>query len=55
VRSLRLNGSPYASTWLPLARIAHGATLNFDLVRVPDRRWGTGPAAAPPALEPVSR
>jgi predicted alpha-1,2-mannosidase len=53
VRSLRLNGSAYASTWLPLARLTGGATLRFDLAAVPDRRWATGPGATPPTLGTV--
>lgn len=54
VRSLRLDGSPYASTWLPLARVAGGGTLTFDLAKDPNRRWATGPGAAPPTLSPTS-
>jgi putative alpha-1,2-mannosidase len=54
VRSLRLDGSPYASTWLPLARVAGGGTLAFDLAKQPNRGWATGPGAAPPTLSPTS-
>ncbi len=39
IRSLKLNGADYNSTWLPLSTIANGATLAFNLSGNNDTQW----------------
>ena len=50
VHGLRLDGSPYARTWIPFTRLARGARLEFSLGRAPSPSWGSGPSAAPPSF-----
>jgi predicted alpha-1,2-mannosidase len=52
VRSLRLDGRPYARPWTTYCALARGASLSFRLGRRPDRGWGTGAAAVPPSFGP---
>jgi predicted alpha-1,2-mannosidase len=52
VQSLRLGASAYARPWTTYCALARGADLAFRLGRRPDRRWGTGAAAAPPSFGP---
>jgi len=52
VQSLRVDGHAYARPWLSYCALARGATLGFELGRRPDRRWGSGAAAAPPSFGP---
>src|SRR5579875_925359 len=49
VQSLRLDGRPWAKTYLTSGQYSHGATLAFDLGSTPDTSWGSGPGAAPPS------
>lgn len=51
VRSVRLDGQAWTSTFLPHERIARGATVEFDLSDEP-QEWGSAPADAPPSLTP---
>jgi predicted alpha-1,2-mannosidase len=49
VQALELNGASYDASWLPLAQVAGGATLDFTLGAGPSD-WATGPASAPPSF-----
>jgi len=49
VQGLRVNGRPYAKTYLPHALLAAGATLDFDMGPAPSA-WGTGADDVPPSL-----
>jgi putative alpha-1,2-mannosidase len=51
IRSLTLNGQPYASSWLPLAAIARGGSLVFVRGSIPSA-WGTAPSSVPPSFPP---
>lgn len=50
VRALRLDGSPYARTWLPVSALRGRRTLRFELGSLPNRRWGTSAVARPPSF-----
>lgn len=50
VQSLRLNGKPHDSTWLPYENIADGGTLSFKLGRTPNVKWATAASAVPPSF-----
>jgi len=51
VQSVRLNGKPYPSTWLPLPVLTAAANrLEFQLGTVPNKQWGTGANAVPPSF-----
>jgi predicted alpha-1,2-mannosidase len=52
VRSLSLDGHPYARPWVSYCALLHGADLSFDLAARPDRRWGASAAATPPSFGP---
>src|SRR5207248_1029792 len=52
VRELTLNGAARSRPWMPLSAIAHGGTLDFDLIGHPDTRCGSSPAVAPPSFGP---
>lgn len=49
IRSLRLDGRPYPSTWLPLARVAGGGTLEYARGSRPSA-WGSAAVARPPSF-----
>jgi predicted alpha-1,2-mannosidase len=49
VTSLKLNGKPWNSTWLPLSAIKDGGTLSYTLSGEPDKSWGT--SIAPPSFK----
>jgi len=49
VRSVRVDGREWTSTFLPHARIAGGATIHVELADTP-QPWGNDPAAQPPSL-----
>jgi predicted alpha-1,2-mannosidase len=51
VQSLKLNGNPTTSLWLPWASVQNGATLDFTLGSSPSS-WGSGPQDAPPSYPP---
>ena len=49
VQGLKVNGQPYAQTYLPHSLLAAGATLDFDMGPAPSS-WGTAASDAPPSL-----
>jgi predicted alpha-1,2-mannosidase len=50
VQTLRLNGRPYESTWLPYESIERGGVLQFTLGPTPNKRRASKPSAAPPSF-----
>ncbi len=48
IQSARLNGESFTRTWLSHATIAAGGVLEFEMGPEPNRKWGSGPADAPP-------
>jgi len=51
VQSVTLNGKPYASTWLPLSKIARGSTeVHFKMGMEPNMQRGTAVEDRPPAF-----
>ncbi|NYE61546.1 putative alpha-1,2-mannosidase [Duganella sp. 1224] len=50
VRTLKVNGQPYAHNWLDHAALTRGATLDFDMAARPNTQRGTAPADAPFSL-----
>jgi predicted alpha-1,2-mannosidase len=55
IRSLQLNGHPYAKPWTTFCALARGADLSFQLGPHPDRNWGSSAAALPPSYGPGRR
>lgn len=55
IRSLRLDGQPHNRPWATYCDLSRGASLAFELGRLPNRRWGAAPGAAPPSYGPQSR
>jgi putative alpha-1,2-mannosidase len=52
VQSVKLNGQPYASTWLPLDALSAGVNrLEFTLGTQPGKTWGTNRAVRPPSFD----
>lgn len=49
VQSLKIDGQPWERAWLPHARIADGATLEFSMGPEPSR-WGSRAQDLPPSL-----
>lgn len=41
IKSLKLNGKPYNSTWIPWERLSNGAILDYRTLNKPDLKWGT--------------
>jgi len=52
VQSLRVDGEPWSSTWIPHAVLAAGARLEFELGPEPSA-WGSRAEDAPPSLTPL--
>ena len=50
IQSLRVNGVPYARTWLAEGFAKGGDTLQFELGPTPNMSWGTTPDASPPSF-----
>ena len=51
VQRLALNGSPYASTWLPVSRIQRGVTqMRFVMGTEPNKQRGTAVEDRPPSF-----
>jgi predicted alpha-1,2-mannosidase len=50
VRGLTLDGRAYGRTWIDAARLRGPHTLRFELGFVPQRAWGSTPAARPPSF-----
>ena len=53
VQSLRWNGAPYDSPWLPWSVAREGGTLDFELSANAASTWGTDPRLAPPSFGPA--
>ncbi len=52
VQSVRLNGKPHPSAWLPLEALAPGRNrLEFVLGTQPNREWATKAAELPPSFD----
>jgi predicted alpha-1,2-mannosidase len=52
VQSVKLNGQPYSSTWLPLDALSAGVNrLEFTLGTQPAKTWGTNRAVRPPSFD----
>jgi putative alpha-1,2-mannosidase len=49
VQSLKLNGNPTTSLWLPWTSVQNGATLDFTLGGSASS-WGSSPQDAPPSF-----
>lgn len=41
IKSMKLNGKPYDSTWLDWERLCKGATIEYGTSGKPDMKWGT--------------
>jgi predicted alpha-1,2-mannosidase len=50
VHGFSLDGRPLSRTWLTGCELARARRLSAVPAALPDRRWGTGPGAAPPSL-----
>ena len=50
VQSLKLNGQPYESPWVPWSALSEGGVLEFDLGDKPSA-WGSDPKNAPPSFD----
>jgi predicted alpha-1,2-mannosidase len=48
VTSLKINGKPWNSTWIPYSTIKNGGTINYSLSAQPNKTWGT--SVAPPSF-----
>ncbi|WP_133649345.1 GH92 family glycosyl hydrolase [Paraburkholderia flava] len=49
IQSLTVNGTAQTSTWLPLAALSNGATMNFTMGSAASS-WGTAAKDAPPSF-----
>lgn len=41
IRSMKLDGKPYDSTWINWDQLSNGATIEYDTSNKPDVKWGT--------------
>ena len=41
IKSMKLDGKPYGSTWLDWERLCKGATIEYGTSGKPDMKWGT--------------
>jgi predicted alpha-1,2-mannosidase len=55
IHSLRIDGRPLRRPWTTYCALSGGASLQFGLIRRPDRRWGAARGEAPPSFGPQSR
>jgi predicted alpha-1,2-mannosidase len=56
VQSVKLNGKPYTSTWLPIEALVHGANrLEFVMAIQPDKSRGTQPGDFPPSFDATKK
>jgi putative alpha-1,2-mannosidase len=51
VQSLKIDGAPHNSPWIPWNRLQGGARLSFELGPAPSPTWGTSPEDAPPRFD----
>lgn len=55
IQSMKVNGAVWNSTWLPLATLKNGATIDFTLgSSAPSPAWGAYPSATPLPPSPGS-
>lgn len=40
IRSMKLDGKPYESTWLDWKQLSNGATIEYNTSSTPDKTWG---------------
>lgn len=40
IRSMKLDGKPYESTWLDWKQLSNGATIEYNTSSTPDKSWG---------------
>lgn len=53
IQSMKVNGAAYNSTWLPLATLKNGGTIDFTLgSSAPSPAWGAYPSATPQPPSP---
>jgi predicted alpha-1,2-mannosidase len=50
IQSVKMNGKPYAKTYITQNDIISGSTLEFVMGNQPNKKWGIGPNDAPPVL-----
>jgi len=48
ITSLKVNGKPWNSTWIPYSAVKNGGTINYSLSAEPNKTWGRG--VAPPSF-----
>ena len=41
IKSMKLNGKPYDSTWIDWDQLSNGATIEYTTSSKPDVKWGT--------------
>ncbi len=52
VQSVKLNGNPYESSWLPLDKLQSGHNrLQFKLAKEPNHSWASRPEDFPPSFD----
>lgn len=49
IQSATLNGRAFNQTWISQRTVLQGGTLKFKMGPTPNKNWGTGAAALPPA------
>lgn len=52
IQSVALNGQPLEKTYIRHADVVEGGTLEFVMGPAPNKKWGSGPSAAPPSVSP---
>ncbi len=50
VQSLRVNGKPSETTWIPYDTLRQGLSLQFHLGNTPNKQWGIKPEDSPPSF-----
>ncbi len=48
VTTLKVNGKPWNSTWIPYSAVKNGGTINYSLSAEPNKTWGT--SISPPSF-----
>jgi len=51
VVGVKLNGKPYAKTWLPEPFALAGGRLDFELAQMPEKNWGSREGDEPPSFD----
>jgi predicted alpha-1,2-mannosidase len=52
ITGLKVDEHQTSHPWLPASFAEKGGTLDFDLAKTPDQRWGSAPEDAPPSFGP---